>query len=245
MGLPSARLGDWHICPAMTGPVPHVGGPILALQFTVLASGAPAARRNDLAVCVGPLCAVTLGAFTVKIVGKPAARMTDKTAHGGMIVMGAPLVMIGEAPSPAGGSSRKFATPEEAARAALDANNPRSIADNKEYGGMIYKNPDGTYGYTDPAPGTGAHCTPENAPIPDGATPVGDYHCHGDYDDKTGRTSDPNRDKDNSDGFSDTDEKAYEKANSKNPGYKGYLGTPSGQYKQYDPNASGGKWSNM
>ncbi|MBV8416711.1 MAG: type VI secretion protein, partial [Verrucomicrobia bacterium] len=29
MGQPAARVGDPHVCPMVTGVVPHVGGPIL------------------------------------------------------------------------------------------------------------------------------------------------------------------------------------------------------------------------
>jgi uncharacterized Zn-binding protein involved in type VI secretion len=35
------------------------------------------------------------GSATVKVMGLPAARMGDKTAHGGTIVLGLPTVMIG------------------------------------------------------------------------------------------------------------------------------------------------------
>ena len=54
-----------HTCPMFDGPKPHVGGPILP-------PGAP----------------------TVLIGGKPAARMGDPTAHGGVIVAGFPGVII-------------------------------------------------------------------------------------------------------------------------------------------------------
>jgi uncharacterized Zn-binding protein involved in type VI secretion len=80
----------------VTGLVPHVGGPILppgAIQ--VLIGGLPAARVGDMAVCVGPPDVIVLGSFTVMIGGMPAARMGDMTAHGGVIVMGYPMVMIG------------------------------------------------------------------------------------------------------------------------------------------------------
>lgn len=66
MGQPAARLTDMHVCPMVTGIIPHVGGPIVA-------PGSP----------------VTL------IGGQPAARMGDMTAHGGVIVLGCPTVLIG------------------------------------------------------------------------------------------------------------------------------------------------------
>lgn len=92
---PQARIGDMHTCPAANGPVPHVGGPIVLGCFTVLVAGMPAARVGDMAVCVGPPDTVAMGSGTVIIGGMPAARMGDTTAHGGVIVAGAPTVMTG------------------------------------------------------------------------------------------------------------------------------------------------------
>ena len=62
---PAARLTDMHVCPMVTGVVPHVGGPISA-------PGAP----------------------TVLIGGQPAARLGDSCAHGGTIVLGCFTVLI-------------------------------------------------------------------------------------------------------------------------------------------------------
>ncbi len=96
MPQPAARAGDLHVCAMVTGVVPHVGGPILPPGWPmVLIGGQPAARMGDLAVCVGPPDVIILGSATVMIGGQPAARMLDVTAHGGVIVMGWPMVMIG------------------------------------------------------------------------------------------------------------------------------------------------------
>lgn len=96
MGMPAARLGDPHVCPMVTGVVPHVGGPILpACCPTVLIGGMPAARVSDMATCVGPPDVIAMGSATVLIGGMPAARLGDSTAHGGVIVMGYPTVLIG------------------------------------------------------------------------------------------------------------------------------------------------------
>jgi uncharacterized Zn-binding protein involved in type VI secretion len=85
-----------HTCPMVTVLVPHVGGPILPPGApTVLIAGMPAARVGDMCTCTGPPDAIALGSFKVLIGGMPAARMGDMTAHGGVIVMGAPTVMIG------------------------------------------------------------------------------------------------------------------------------------------------------
>lgn len=95
MPMPAARVGDMHVCPMLTALVPHVGGPILPPGgIPVLICGMPAARVGDMAVCVGPPDVIALGSFTVLIKGQPAARLGDMTAHGGVIVMGAPTVLI-------------------------------------------------------------------------------------------------------------------------------------------------------
>ena len=96
MGMPAARLGDMHVCPMVTGLVPHVGGPILPpCAVTVLTGSMPQARVGDMAVCVGPPDVIVLGSFTVLVMGQPAARLGDMTAHGGAIVIGMPTVLIG------------------------------------------------------------------------------------------------------------------------------------------------------
>lgn len=96
MGKPAARLTDMHVCPMVTGTVPHVGGPILSPGVpNVLISGIPAAVVGDMCACTGPPDSIVLGSTTVMIGGKPAARMGDTTAHGGSIVLGAFTVLIG------------------------------------------------------------------------------------------------------------------------------------------------------
>jgi uncharacterized Zn-binding protein involved in type VI secretion len=93
---PAARLTDMHTCPMVTGVVPHVGGPILPpCESTVLIEFLPAARVGDMATCVGPPDAIAMGSSTVLIGGMMAARMGDPTVHGGVIVLGAPTVLIG------------------------------------------------------------------------------------------------------------------------------------------------------
>jgi uncharacterized Zn-binding protein involved in type VI secretion len=85
-----------HTCPMVTGVVPHVGGPILPPGCPQVMIGfMPAARVTDLATCVGPPDVIVKGSMTVMIGYLPAARLGDLTAHGGVIVMGCPTVMIG------------------------------------------------------------------------------------------------------------------------------------------------------
>jgi uncharacterized Zn-binding protein involved in type VI secretion len=93
---PAARVGDMHVCPMVTGVVPHVGGPILPPGCpTVLIGFMPAARVGDLAVCAGGPDVIALGSMTVLIGGQPAARIGDMTVHGGAIVAGEMTVIIG------------------------------------------------------------------------------------------------------------------------------------------------------
>jgi uncharacterized Zn-binding protein involved in type VI secretion len=94
---PAARLTDMHTCPMVTGIVPHVGGPIVAPgEPTVLIEFLPAARMTDMLVCVGPPDMIMMGSPTVLIGFLMAARMGDPTVHGGVIILGAPTVEIGE-----------------------------------------------------------------------------------------------------------------------------------------------------
>lgn len=99
MPQPAARVSDMQTCPMVTPgtpPVPHVGGPILPPGcVTVLIGGLPAARMGDMATCVGPPANIVMGAPTVLIGGAPAARMGDPTSHGGVIVLGYPMVLLG------------------------------------------------------------------------------------------------------------------------------------------------------
>ena len=107
MGKPAARIGDMHMCPMVTPglpPIPHVGGPIIGPGVpNVLIGGVPAAVMGDMCTCVGPPDTIVLGSVGVFIGGKPAARMGDMCAHGGMISVGLPTVLIGEVMGGGGG----------------------------------------------------------------------------------------------------------------------------------------------
>jgi uncharacterized Zn-binding protein involved in type VI secretion len=107
IGKPAARIGDMHMCPMVTPavpPIPHVGGPVIGPGCpTVLIGGQPSAVMGDMCVCTGPPDTIILGSTGVFIGGKPAARMGDQCAHGGVILLGCPTVLIGESGS--GGAS--------------------------------------------------------------------------------------------------------------------------------------------
>lgn len=95
MPLPAARVTDMHVCPLVTGTVPHVGGPVVTGAPTVSIEGLPAARVSDTCSCVGPPDTIIIGSTTVFICGLPAARLGDTTAHGGTIITGSPTVLLG------------------------------------------------------------------------------------------------------------------------------------------------------
>ncbi len=100
----AARISDAHTCSmAEPGPVPvpHVGGPIVSGEPTVMIGYQPAARVGDSAVCVGPPDSIVQGEPTVIIGNQPAARQGDPTAHGGTIALGCPTVEIGSSPQTA------------------------------------------------------------------------------------------------------------------------------------------------
>jgi uncharacterized Zn-binding protein involved in type VI secretion len=94
-GPPASRIADMHVCPMVTGIVPHVGGPILTGMPTVLTGAMPQARVTDLAVCAGGPDTIVKASMTVLVGGMPAARIGDMTLHGGVIVTGFPTVLIG------------------------------------------------------------------------------------------------------------------------------------------------------
>jgi uncharacterized Zn-binding protein involved in type VI secretion len=93
---PAARITDMHVCPKVEpGPVPHVGGPTISGEGTVLIGFMPAARVGDSLVCCGAPDTISKGEPSVKIGNKHAARLGDATSHGGKIVAGCPTVIIG------------------------------------------------------------------------------------------------------------------------------------------------------
>lgn len=94
----AARTTDNHTCPMWSGPVAHVGGPILPpCSINVLTVGLFQARLADFLFCAGGPDVIAKAATTVLVNGLPAARLTDMTVHGGVIVApGALTVTIGD-----------------------------------------------------------------------------------------------------------------------------------------------------
>ena len=95
MTMPAARVTDTHVCPMVTGIIPHVGGPIVVPCPTVLIGKLPAATATAMAVCIGPPDMIAKGSTKVLTGKKPQARLSDTCAHGVAVVMGFPTVLVG------------------------------------------------------------------------------------------------------------------------------------------------------
>ncbi len=106
-----------------------------------------------------------------------------------------------------------------AARHVLNRINPVSVRQNREHGGWIYRNADGTFGYTEPVAGSVASVDiGQKTVVPGGTVASASYHTHG--------GPDPRFDNENfspSDVFSDVIQQV-----------DGYLGTPAGFMKLHD-----------
>ncbi|MBO6838052.1 MAG: PAAR domain-containing protein [Alphaproteobacteria bacterium] len=95
MAMPAATVTAMHVCPMVTGIVPHVGGPVSSPSMpTVLLGGLPAIGPGSVAVCVGPPDSVVMGSPTALAGGIPMARIGDTCAHGGAIVVPMPTVLL-------------------------------------------------------------------------------------------------------------------------------------------------------
>ncbi|MGB4843302.1 MAG: PAAR domain-containing protein [Ferruginibacter sp.] len=130
MSKPAARLSDMHVCPMVTGVVPHVGGPVTGPGCpTVLIGGMPAAVQGDMCTCTGPPDTIMMGSAGVLIGGKPAARMGDMTSHGGSIILGCFTVLIGEAGGGGGGGggAAPVNTSKLGAKSAAAVSNKQSL----------------------------------------------------------------------------------------------------------------------
>lgn len=69
-GKPAWRAAaDTHVCPLVTGVVPHVGGVVPMGSATVLINNLPAARQGDQIVEAGPPNSIAIGEPTVLIGG--------------------------------------------------------------------------------------------------------------------------------------------------------------------------------
>lgn len=92
---PASPIGCNHTCPMVTALVPHVGGPISVGFPGLLIGGIAAGFVGASATCTGPTDTISTG-FPGLLVGGPAVAFVGSgTAHGGTVVVGNPLVMVG------------------------------------------------------------------------------------------------------------------------------------------------------
>ncbi|MBN1657593.1 MAG: PAAR domain-containing protein [Anaerolineae bacterium] len=69
-GQPAWRaIVDAHVCPLVSGTVPHAGGVVMKGSTSVLINNMPAARAGDQIVEAGPPNAIAQGCPTVQIGG--------------------------------------------------------------------------------------------------------------------------------------------------------------------------------
>ena len=109
----------------------------------------------------------------------------------------------------------RFSTQHAAAQNVLNGINPTSVAQNVEYGGWVYRNPDNTFSATEPVKGSVDRVNIGSpTSVPSGYA-TASYHTHAAYDPKY-----------DSENFSYLDITM-----NNNWGVDGYLGTPAGYYK--------------
>jgi uncharacterized Zn-binding protein involved in type VI secretion len=89
--MPASRVTDMHVCPMVTGIVPHVGGPFILGSATVLTGMMMQSRVTDQLTCVGPPDICVMGAETV-LVGEAGAGGAAGAAAG-VAAMGTPVPM--------------------------------------------------------------------------------------------------------------------------------------------------------
>lgn len=138
----------------------------------------------------------------------------------------------------------RFSSADSAARAALIRYNSKSIRDNLEYGGLIYKGKNGKYDFTKATRGDNDGVNPwEGKKVAKNCEESGYWHTHGNYSTENGMPTTRDKDYYDSNNFSKAD---IDIAKYKGVGkfeYRGYLGTPSGALKGY--NSKNGKIYNL
>lgn len=144
----------------------------------------------------------------------------NKYIIGGVLVGAGVAISSGSSHSD---DSQRLSGQNEAAFNVLNGINPRSVAENREYGGYIYRNADGSFVSTNPVRGTvdSVLLPPISQVVPSSARVRASYHTHA--------GPDPRFDNEN---FSPTDISIDELFR-----IDGYLGTPGGRLKFHDVSA--------
>ena len=90
MSKPAATVDSYHSCPLYDGKSPHIGGPGIRGQASpnVKIGGKAALRVGDPLQCKGSPDKVVTGSKRVRINSRGAARISDRTEHGGILISG-------------------------------------------------------------------------------------------------------------------------------------------------------------
>jgi RHS repeat-associated protein len=157
-------------------------GSFIGAKIGGFVKGAETALRNTGTF----LAKVTLGGAISKATGGKFANGAGFAAFSAAVSYAA---ISNEVPVSASKQKQPETLQEKADRAAmdkLDKYNPKSIAENNEYAGLVYKSEGGVIGATDAIAGSGCNpvgsCSnPFDAEhlLPNKATVIGDYHTHG------------------------------------------------------------------
>ena len=115
-------------------------------------------------------------------------------------------------------NTMRFSQQNDAAFDVLNRVNPLSVAENREYGGFVVINPDGSYSPTDTVTGDATSVSIPFSLVPAGSTATASVHTHAAFD--------PRFDNEN---FSNTDLES-----DRNSMLDGYLATPGGQFKYHN-----------
>lgn len=115
-------------------------------------------------------------------------------------------------------STTRFSQQHDAAFDVLNRVNPLSVAENREYGGFVVINPDGSYSPTETVTGDNDSVDIPFSLVPAGSRATASVHTHSAFD--------PRYDNEN---FSDTDLES-----DRNAMLDGYLATPGGQFKYHN-----------
>lgn len=142
-------------------------------------------------------------------------RNRDLAILGGAAVTAGLIVSSGS-----DGQDRAIRLPDQhsAARAVLNKVNPKSVKENREYGGWVYETPDGNYTSTTPVAGTIDSVEIPFSLIPSGGRPLASYHTHG--------ADDPR--------YLNEQFSGADIASNLSIDLDGYLGTPAGNFLWHD-----------
>ncbi len=166
--------GQHHPSPDLLGDGQHHPSPDL------LGDGQPhPASPYDLADVSGPLADNIPGTNIRLDPGDIPPRQSHVVIdqEGKQVTVIPEVTIYGQPQSTGAGAS--FASPDDAARAALAEIDTKSVDDNVEYAGNIYQNKDGSYSFSGPVTlGSNSESDPRHSPIPAGATRVATYHSH-------------------------------------------------------------------